>query len=265
VDATRTKPTASQELAREAEALVRRLAGVSHARVVCSGRGIDAIHVVAEDHDTAPALAARVRSALLAGLAAPVLPARIHVRVTEDAPVARKIDPLPHADPKPRDNGHRIHLLDNEAVDRSHGHEPVGPTVRPPLDVSGPLAGAGPTARSRLVAVDLERRSDGRVLCRVAIAFAAHVFSAAALAVDLPGAAAQAAAQATVRALIDAGIPGLELNGLREVEIAGRHFVIVALRRVDTSRRLRSGSAPIIGSAERAAAEATVVAANELI
>jgi hypothetical protein len=264
VDATRTPPLASQELAREAESLVRRLAGVSHARVLHGARGIDAIHVVADDPDAAPALAARVRSALLAGLAAPVLPARIHVRVADGASRTPERDLHGHADPTPRQNGHRIQLLENDLEDPTHTPQPASPDVRSQPDGDAAIA-AGPTARPRLVAVDLERRADGRVLCRVAIAFAAHVYSAAALAVDLPGAAAQAAAQATVRALLDAGIAGLELNGLREVEIAGRNFVIVALRRVDTSRRLRSGSAPIIGSAERAAAEATVVAANELI
>jgi hypothetical protein len=263
VDATRTPTLASPELAREAEALVRRLAGVAHARVVYSARGIDAIHVEAQDHNTAPALAARVRSALLAGLAAPVLPARIHVRVADDAPPAHAPDLGTHAPAAPGENGDRIHLLENGDAGRTRG---VGlPDAPAPLHDHDALAAAGPTARPRLVAVDLERRADGRVLCRVAIAFAAHVHSAAALAVDLPGAAAQAAAQATVRALLDAGITGLELNGLREVEIAGRYFVLVALRRIDTSRRLRSGSAPIIGSAERAAAEAAVVAANELI
>jgi hypothetical protein len=263
VDATRTPTIASPELAREAESLVRRLAGVSHARVLYSARGIDAIHVEAQDHSTAPAMAARVRSALLAGLAAPVLPARIHVRVADDAPDAPAPDHGTHSPATPRENGHRIHLLENGDTGQPHG--PERPDAPPPIDAHVALPAAGPTARPRLVAVDLERRADGRVLCRVAIAFAAHVHSAAALAVDLPGAAAQAAAQATVRALLDAGITGLELNGLREVEIAGRYFVLVALRRIDTSRRLRSGSAPIIGSAERAAAEATVVAANELI
>jgi hypothetical protein len=270
VDATRTQPFATPELAREAESLICRLAGVRHARVLSGPRGIDAIHVVASDHHVAPDLAARVRSALLAGIAAPVLPARIHVRVTDDATPHADAAAIVDAPPEPSQPSHRVRLLEN-----GHRGEPQA-RHDPPHAEDPPHAGewprrapsqaaAGPTARPRLVAVDLERRQDGRVLCRVAIAFAAHVHSAAALAVDLPGAAAQAAAQAAVRALIDAGIAGLELNGLREVEIAGRYFVIVALRRTDTSRRLRSGSAPVIGSAERAAAEATVVAANELI
>ena len=80
-----------------------------------------------------------------------------------------------------------------------------------------------------------------------------------------PGAPAQAAAQATVRALVDAGLPGLELNGLREVEIAGRSYVVVALRQDHRFTRIRSGSAPVGGSPERSAAEATVVAAREIL
>jgi hypothetical protein len=114
------------------------------------------------------------------------------------------------------------------------------------------------------VAVDADRPGDGRVICRVSVAYGTHVHCAEAVAVDLPGSAAQAAAQAAVRALVDAGISAIELCGLREVEIAGRDYVLVALRRTEPFTRTRSGSAPIIGSAERSAAEATVAAACEL-
>jgi hypothetical protein len=120
------------------------------------------------------------------------------------------------------------------------------------------------SARPRLVAVDAERPGGGRVICRVSIAFGTRVHRAEAIAVDLPGSAAQAAAQAAVRALSHASFTGIELCGLREVEIAGRDYVLVALRRTEPFTRTRSGSAPIIGSAERSAAEATVAAAHEL-
>ncbi len=49
------------------------------------------------------------------------------------------------------------------------------------------------------------------------------------------------------------------------MEIAGRDYVVVALRQYDVYARTRSGSAPIIGSPERSAAEATVAAANAMI
>jgi hypothetical protein len=267
VEATRSQHHAMHQLAREAESLVRRLAGVAHARVVAGPRGIDAIHVVAHDPQAARGLAANVRSALLAGLATPILPARVHVRLADDArdddngraaPATAAADAARPA--------HRVRLLDTGNATRERTPGPNGPT-RPAAPRPADPAPAGIRAgdRPRLVSVDLEQRPDNRILCRVAIAYDAHVHSAEAVAVDLPGAAAQAAAQATVRALSDAGITGLELNGLREVEIAGREFVIVALRRNDSSRRLRSGSAPVIGSAERSAAEATVAAAHELI
>ncbi|HSH46950.1 MAG TPA: hypothetical protein VK966_13980 [Longimicrobiales bacterium] len=114
--------------------------------------------------------------------------------------------------------------------------------------------------------MDVQKQPDGRVTCRVSIAWNAHVHRAEAVAMDLPGAAAQAAAQSAVRALAAAGIHGLELNGLREVEIAGREYVLVALRRTEGgSVRLRSGSALIVGTPERSAAEATLAAANDLL
>jgi hypothetical protein len=257
VDSTPTQPVASS-LAREAEGLLRSLEGVAHARVIVGHRGIDAIHVVAADHAVAPTLAARVRSALLAGLATPILPARIHVRVEDAAPG--------HGDePAVVEQTHRVRVVDTiEPRDADRPPPPTDGEVGAPR--RAPRAGEHlTTAGPRLVAVDLERRDDGRILCRVSIAFRTRVHSDQALAVDLPGAAAHAAAQAAVRALVQAGIDGLELDGLRDVEIAGRNYALVALRRVDTSRRVRSGSAPIMGSAERAAALATIMAAQELL
>lgn len=280
MDVERSQPPASTDLAQHAEALVRSLAGVSDARVTVGPRGIVAIEIVARDIDSARDMPGRVRSALLAGLATPVLPTRIHVRVSD--PRATRADTRAATTTNGHDaSGHRVRLIDHH----------IGPSTRTPTHYTTPAPDPPPAERARapgheqqpraaaarapqperyldrprLVSVDTERRPDGRVRCRVAIAFASGVHSAEAIAIDLPGAAAQTAAQATVRALADAGITGLELNGLREVEIAGRDYLVVALRRTDTAQRHRSGSAPVIGSAERSAAEATVVAANELI
>ena len=124
-------------------------------------------------------------------------------------------------------------------------------------------ADPSPTTRPRLVSVDVDHPVDDRVVCRVAIAFQTRVHRAEAAAVDLPGAPQHAAAEAAVRALAEAGWDELELLGLRDVEIAGRDFVLVALRRNDLSPRVRSASAPVIGSPERAAAEATLIAAQD--
>jgi hypothetical protein len=255
------------DLVQDAEALIRALSGVTHASVHGSDVGIDAIHVTA-DPDAAPHIAAHVRSALLAGLATPVTPSRIHVRVREDA----------EAGPR-----HRLRLL-NGSLGGNAGQDLADDTTRRGTAVDGgpsrpasQLETGAPapaehepspavfTTRPRLVAVDVERPGDGRVRCRVAVAYGAQVHRADALAVDLPGAAAQAAAQAAVRALVDAGFAGLELSGLREVEIAGRDYVVVALRRSEIYTRVRSGSAPVIGAAERSAAEATVAAASEML
>ena len=255
------------DLVQDAEALIRALSGVTHASVHGSELGIESIHVTA-DRDAAPHIAAHVRSALLAGLATPVTPSRIHVRVGEDSESAG-----------PR---HRLRLLngsvegaavapvtEDETSDPAAGLE-AGAAPSPPATPASATHdnGTAPapfTTRPRLIAVDVERPGDGRVRCRVAVAYGAQVHRADALAVDLPGAAAQAAAQAAVRALVDAGFGGLELSGLREVEIAGRDYVVVALRRSEIYTRIRSGSAPVIGAAERSAAEATVAAASEMI
>jgi hypothetical protein len=268
---------ATPDLSGEAETLVRALAGVTFARIDASRDGIEAIHVTARDADAARHMAAHVRSALLAGLATPVLPGRIHVRVADAGPGPRDaaVEP-PRPDPDP--DRHRIRVLEEPGAQAAHDDSwaeaataPTGAAAAAGETRAGPAVAAAPdelhtvTGRPRLVAVDVDRPGDGRVLCRVAVAYQTRVHRAEAVAVDLPGAAAQAASQAAVRALIDAGIPGLELHGLREVEIAGRDYVLVALRQRDTFPRTRSGSVPIIGSPERSAAEATVAAANMII
>ena len=245
------------DIAGEAEALIRALRGVTHVRIRASGKGIDSIRVTAADDSAALHMAAHVRSALLAGLAAPITPGRIHVDVAETATPAATA-PATHT--APRD---RIRLLHDDHAFADAAPADTTATADPHPDDDEP--GEPPvTARPRLVSVDASRPGDGRVVCRVAIAFDTRVHRAEAVAVDLPGAAAQAAAQAAVRALIDAGLSGLELSGLREVEIAGRDYVLVALRRAEPFARTRSGSAPIIGSAERSAAEATVDAARDM-
>jgi hypothetical protein len=269
------------DLVQDAQALIRALSGVMHASVRGSDREIEAIHVTA-DPDSAPHIAGHVRSALLAGLAAPVTPTMIHVRVRE--PDEGEIA-LPR---------HRLRVVDDTAAGPRPDplHTPASepdpiPAARTPMPeyspaLAPPETGRTPqprsdqthdaedgdvpfTTRPRLVAVDVERPGDGRVRCRVAVAYGAQVHRADALAVDLPGAAAQAAAQAAVRALLDAGFDGLELLGLRDVEIAGRDYVVVALRRSNVYTRIRSGSAPVIGPAERSAAEATVAAASKVL
>lgn len=234
---------ASPHLVEEAESLIRSLAGVVDARVHASASGIDSVHVEVEYPGSADAVAGHVRSALLAGLATPVMPARIHVRVAG-------VDPEePEEEPASRQ---RLRLV-QDAESHDSGAVP---------DADGRERSV--TRLPRLVAADVARHGDGRVLCIVTVAYRTDVFRADAVAVDLPGAAAQAAAQATVRALAYAGIDGLELDGLRETEIAGREYVLVALRRADGYTRLRSGSAPIIGAPERAAALAVVDAARKM-
>jgi hypothetical protein len=269
VDVKSTQTMAGSGLARDAETLLRALAGVSHVRVEAGPRGIDAIHVTAHDPGLAPVLASHVRSALLAGLATPILPARIHVRVpdADDAPRDTPRAPAPTA---PRDRVRLLHDATEDETEAAHAPEirAPAPAQRPSdesVEAELPGHGVSDTAAPRVVSIDVEHTDDQRVRCRVKIVYRAEVHVAEALAVDLPGAAAHAAAQATVRALADAGLHGLQLDGLREVEIAGRDHTIVALRKIDSCTRVRSGSAPVTGSPERAAALAAVAAARELL
>jgi hypothetical protein len=248
VDMSQSVYVASPQFLAEAESLIRSLAGVVNARIHASGTGIESIHIEVDDAERARVIAGHVRSALLAGLATPVTPARIHVRVVGPASGEAEHSAAGH---------HRLRLIQDA---QPHG-------IASPHLVHDTPTREGPdvTEKPRLVAVDLERREDGRVRCAVTITFRTAIHRADAVAVDLPGAAAQAAAQATVRALVDAGIDSLELDGLREVEIAGRDYVLVALRRAHHYTRVRSGSAPITGAPERAAALAAVEAAKALL
>ena len=236
---------ASPQLLAEAERLIRSLAGVVNARIHASDTGIESIRIDTDDPERARVIPGHVRSALLAGLATPVTPARIHVRVVE------------REDAQHGDDTHRLRLVQDAVAAEK---EPAQTATAPDAEAADVIE------LPRLVAIDLERKEDGRVRCAVTITFRTSIHRSDAVAVDLPGAAAQAAAQATVRALIDAGIDGIELDGLREVEIAGRDYVLVALRRANLHTRVRSGSAPITtGAPERAAALATVEAAKALL
>ena len=264
MDSRRSQPQSGTDFVRQAETLIRSLSGVLHARVNATPTGIDAIHVVAADDDAAASMAGHVRSALLAGLATPVVPTRIHVRTGAlTAHAAGTAAPANHADPStPRDRLRLIYGDDSGVPERS----PDAGLDLARIDDPDTTRPRPHVARARLVAVDVRKPDEGRVVCRVSIAWNDQVHRAEAVAMDLPGAAAQAAAQAAVRALVSAGIDGLELSGLREVEIAGKDYVLVALRRHDgPTVRHHSGSALMFGTAERSAADAAVDAANELI
>jgi hypothetical protein len=250
VAAAHTRPAANPDLARQAQALIRSLAGVASAHVLAGPAGIDSIHIIAEDHDSAENLPRNVRSALLAGLATSVRPARITVRVTDlpgatpdhdETATPRLVADAPAAaDPQPHD--------DDRADDRDAEHPPEYATERP-----------------RLVAVDVDRRPDGEVACRVAIAFQARLHHGAATATGGDATGPLAAARAALQALDRAGITGLDLEGVRQIDIGDRDYVVVAISRTDDARRFRSGSAPAFHSPERGAAEATIVAAHDLI
>jgi hypothetical protein len=239
VDAAHTRAAPNPELALRAQALIRSLAGVASARVTAGPAGIDAIHVVADDPRSVHALPGNVRSALLAGLATAVGPASITVQVLgQDEPT-----PQPDATATPR-------LGDDE-------HDNAAPAD---TAAATGFVGLHATDWPRLVAVDLERQPNGVATCRVTIVrdTTLHDGHATAAGTD---AHAHAAARATLRALERAGIAGLRLEGVRQIDIGQRDYVLVALSHTDDPRCHRSGSILCSLSTERGAAEATIIAA----
>ncbi|MEJ2436143.1 MAG: hypothetical protein P8Y53_24505, partial [Pseudolabrys sp.] len=115
---------------------------------------------------------------------------------------------------------------------------------------------AGP----RLVSLDIVRHASGSVACIVVVVVGTDVRRASVEALDLPGAAEHAAAQAILRAIGG----GLELEGVRHVEIAGRDYVVVAAREEEHGRK-RAAATLVAHSAAHAAADAATRVAHALM
>lgn len=249
---------------RHAEQLVRSLSGIADARVYDDGRGgIRAIDVEPRPDTTAERAARNVQSALLAAFGVAVDLDRIRVR---------PIDPAP-ATPQP----------DTIAGD--------APTDAPPPDTDAPVEEATLTARRswngngagggepgaaveadeaderdqrrfgpRLVSLDVVRYASGSVTCIVAVVVGTDVRHASVEALDLPGAPEHAAAQAVIRATGG----GLELDGVRHIDIAGLDYVVVAARE-DLHGRRRAAATLVTRGAAHAAANAAARVARALM
>jgi len=266
---------------RRAEQLVRSLSGIADARIYDDGRGgIRSIDIMPRPDNTAGRAARNVQSALLAAFGTGVELDRIRVRPPQDPP--RIDDPdlsAPDAEP-PYDAG--TDDLDEDAATFEDAEEEapvVGPTPAAPDHTGhGPSGNGTGYARSvrlvvdddeshgdrragpRLVSLDIVRHASGSVGCIVAVVVGTEVRRASVEALDLPGAAEHAAAQAVVRAIGD----GLELEGVRHVEIAGRDYVVVAARDGLHGRR-RAAATLVARSVAHAAAAAATRAARALM
>jgi hypothetical protein len=248
VDAARTRATPNPDLALQAQALIRSLSGVASAHVLAGPAGIDAIHVVAADQGYAESLPRNVRSALLAALATSVAPARIVVRLSGSETTR---------------NGHQDDSDPGDTLLRIVGDRA---TALPPApDALAHEADTATGHRARLVAVDVDRPDYGPAQVRVSIAWNAEIHHGDAIARATDASGADAAVRATLQAFDRAGLGGLRLEGLRQVELGDRDYFVVALSHQDDIKRYRSGSAPCSISPERTAVEATISAAHELV
>ncbi|MEJ2187282.1 MAG: hypothetical protein P8Z36_15325 [Gemmatimonadota bacterium] len=273
---------------RRAEQLVRSLSGIADARIYDDGRGgIRAIDVMPRPDNTAARAARNVQSALLAAFGTGVDLGRIRVRppqgpprdemprrtglddaraepaVVPDVPVQDVAEDEP-----PLDEDEDDELADDAnaadvAPSAAHGDPPkngngTGQALAA-VALEDEEAAEDRRAGPRLVSLDIVRHASGSVACIVAVVVDTEVRRASVEALDLPGAAEHAAAQAVIRAVG----AGLELEGVRHVEIAGQDYVIVAARD-DARGRKRAAATLVARSAAHAAADAATRAARAL-
>lgn len=235
-------------LLRNAQELVRSLAGVLAVEVVPDGCGrLGSIHVVATDAFGADEVRWNVRSALLARFGISLEPGAIHVRCVPAPPrVARAaMDGAQRA--APVDAPPPASTLAERAALR------MGPLPRP-------------EPRPGLQGFELERRHPNRVHCRVVLTLGDHAYTGEAEALDTEDARLEAAARATLHALRAAAggsADTIELEGARETTIAGQSYVVAAARLFHgRSVRRLAGAAAVETSPEYTAALAILQATN---
>lgn len=210
-----------------AEALLRSITGVREARIDIGPAGeILDVRILA-DPDVPPRQVARnVQSALL-----------VHLGILVDhRAVTVQVDPDTTPRTRPRDTA-------------THATAPANPA---------------PTAETHatLESLELERLHPHRVRCRVTLNAEGRTLTGQAELMDRPGAGLDAAARTVLHALDTARTHApIEFEGVREVEIAGRPYVIAATRTFH-GRELRflAGAAAIDDTPEDAAALAALQA-----
>lgn len=235
-----------------ATALLRALTGVKDARIEADTGGIRAILVTAEPGASARDVTRNVQSALLASLGLAV--ERAVVRVEHAAP-----QPVPALVPMAAAGGpFRVANGNGHGHGESNGHgqatmpPPAAGVARPALTET-----AGATVRGAAIArLELEQRGAGRLACRVVLALAGRIAAGEAEGEDTAGGRLETAARAVIAASPAAGA---ELDGVRPVQLAGRNYVLVAVRSW-SGRELvyRAGTAVQEASPEAAAARAAL-------
>ncbi len=279
-----------------ATALIRALKGVVDARVEMDGSGIRTVAVVVEPALSAWEITRNVQSALLASLGLAIDTAIVEVTrppadrgAPEDAPEPAG-EPDPVAKPprgngaaaangrarangvgkaaangngkapasgsgKPPANGSGKSLWAEHANGKSKGAA-SGADVLPPLDATPAGAPARKRTGATVARLELETRGLGRIGCRVVVATSDRIAAGESEGVDTPVGRLEAVARAVVAA---SRIPGADLDAIRLVELAGRKYVIVAVRAWSgRDPAYRAEVAAADASPEAAAADATL-------
>lgn len=235
-------------LLRSAQDVVRSLTGVLAAEVhPDGGGGISSVHVVASDAYDPEAVRRNIRSALLARFGVVLPPEAVSVRCV---PGASRISPAEMDGVRP-------------------AGEPRATAPASPLAERATVRASylpRPEPRVGLQNFELERKHPNRVHCRVLLTLGAHAYLGEAEGLDTPEGRLETAALATLDALRKAAggaADTIELEGAREVYIAGRTYVVAAARLVHgRSARDLAGAAAVEASPEYTAALALLQATN---
>ncbi len=254
-----------------ATALIRALKGVVDARVEMDATGIRTVAVVVEPPLSAWEITRNVQSALLASLGLTIDTAIVEVSrpgVEPSAADARAAVPEPAAPVKtsPKNApaasyGKRSN--DKSAVPvngngKSNGKVKVIEALTPPVVASAPAAPARRRQSASVARLELEVRGSGRMGCRVVVATSDRIAAGESDGLDTPSGRLEAVARAVVAA---SRIPGAALDAIRLVELAGRTYVIVAVRAWSGRDTIyRAEVAAVEASPEAAAASATLSA-----
>lgn len=257
-----------------ATALIRALTGVVDAAVTGDAGGIRSVLLVVEPTVSAWEVTRNLQSALLASLGLSIDTAIVEVRRPQagEAPLSQPEAPAPPAKaspvagmngkaakdraPKPAPpavvhDGNGASRPATNGTGKANGNGKRAPSVAGPIPLPAAKRPAGSVAR-----LEMESRLSGRIGCRVVVAMPDRIAAGESEGADTPAGRIEAAARAVVAA---SPVAGVDLDGARLVEVAGKQYVIAAVR-FWSGRELvyRAEVAAVSASAEAAAAQAAL-------
>ncbi len=265
----RGSPGSSQgDRVARATALIRALKGVVDARVEMDAGGIRTVAVVVEPPLSAWEITRNVQSALLASLGLTIDTAIVEVSRPPEGSTAAAPTPAPEAvaPAQPRSSaspgsGKRAHgkpSLPANGNGKSNGKVKVIEALAPAITVPAAPTGTRKRPPATVARLELEMSGSGRVACRVVVATSDRIAAGESEGLDTPAGRLEAVARAVVAA---ARIPGADLDAARLIELAGRKYVIVAVRAWSGRDTIyRADVAAADASPEAAAAEAPLSA-----